>query len=85
MDSRILSLGNYYVVQLILDKGLHTENDDTMTYTTTLMDKLEKFKSENQNDDVIHDDMAAQAYVEQFAMETFQRGENTVHASKVTL
>jgi vacuolar protein sorting-associated protein VTA1 len=79
-----LYTGSYYVIQLILQKGLHTESDDSMTYTTTLMDKLERWKAENEGNDVIHDDMAAQAYVEQFATETFQRAENTVQANKVT-
>ncbi|KAL9603781.1 MAG: hypothetical protein Q9179_002072 [Wetmoreana sp. 5 TL-2023] len=47
-----------------------------------LMDKLEKTKAEHGNDDTIMDDMAAQVYVEQFALETFQRAENAMRANK---
>ena len=68
----------------ILERGLHTENDETMTYTTTLMDKLEQIKADQAGNDAIHDDMAAQAYVEQFAQETFQRAEGVMKANKVT-
>jgi vacuolar protein sorting-associated protein VTA1 len=55
-----------------------------MAYTTTLMDKLERWKLENPANDAIHDDIAAQAYVEQFALETFERAEKQVRANKVT-
>ncbi|KAL8692016.1 MAG: hypothetical protein Q9218_002870 [Villophora microphyllina] len=39
-------------------------------------------KTEHSNDDTIIDDMAAQVYVEQFALETFQRAENAMRANK---
>lgn len=55
-----------------------------MTYTTNLMDKLERWKADNAANDAIHDDMAAQAYVEQFALETFERAEKQVRANKAT-
>jgi len=55
-----------------------------MTYTTNLMDKLERIKAEHANNETILDDMAAQAFVEQFALETFQRADNAVRANKVT-
>ena len=71
-------------MQKILQKGLHTESDECMAYTTTLMDKLERWKAENTANDAIHDDMAAQAYVEQFALETFGRAEKQVRANKAT-
>jgi len=48
------------------------------------MDKLEKFKQENAGNDAIHDDVAAQAYVEQFATETFQRADTPMRARKAT-
>jgi vacuolar protein sorting-associated protein VTA1 len=76
--------GNFYVVNLILAKGLHTESEECMNYTTTLMDKLEKYKAENEGNDAIHDDVAAQAYVEQFAMETFQRADSTLRGRRAT-
>jgi vacuolar protein sorting-associated protein VTA1 len=71
-------------VNLILNKGLHTESEECMNYTTALMDKLEKFKAENEGNDTIHDDVAAQAYVEQFAMETFQRADSTLRGRRAT-
>lgn len=55
-----------------------------MTFTTTLMDKLERFKSDNATNDAVHDDVAAQAVVEQFALETLKRAENAMQANKVT-
>jgi vacuolar protein sorting-associated protein VTA1 len=72
------------IVNQILNKGLHTESDECMTFTTTLMDKLERFKSDNPTNDSVHDDVAAQAYVEQFALETLKRAENAMQANKVT-
>jgi hypothetical protein len=48
------------------------------------MDKLERFKTENEGNDAVHDDVAAQAYVEQFAMETFQRADKVLRAKKAT-
>lgn len=76
--------GEYLIVNAILNKGLHTESDECMTYTTNLMDKLERFKADNPEDPAVHDDISAQAYVEQFALETFQRAENAVKANKAT-
>ncbi|KAL8766946.1 MAG: hypothetical protein Q9209_006427 [Squamulea sp. 1 TL-2023] len=48
------------------------------------MDKLERIKTEHGTDDTIVDDVAAQAYVEQFAHETFQRAENAMKANKAS-
>ena len=62
------------------------------------MDKLEKvFRSRSRgdaanipqakseiNEDAISDDTVAQAYVEQFGSETFQRAENAQRANAVT-
>lgn len=41
-------------------------------------------KQEYPEDDTIIDDMAAQAYVEQFGLETLQRAQNTMDANKVS-
>ena len=35
-------LGNYWIVNQILSKNLHNSNDECMTYTVHIMDKLEK-------------------------------------------
>jgi vacuolar protein sorting-associated protein VTA1 len=75
-----LMSGDFYVVNKILSKGLHTEGEDAMTYTTNLMDKLERIKQERQ-DDTIHDEVAAKAYIEKFALDTFERAENQIRAN----
>lgn len=54
-----------------------------MTYTTTLMDKLETAKS-GQPEDAILDDVAAKAYIENFALDTFQRADNAQNSNSVT-
>lgn len=43
-----------------------------------------KTKAENAANDAIVDDVAGQAYVEQFAQETFDRAQRAVKANKVT-
>ena len=48
------------------------------------MDKLEQVKTENATNDAIQDDVAAQAYVEQFGLETFNRADSVVRANKVS-
>jgi vacuolar protein sorting-associated protein VTA1 len=45
---------------------------------------LLQIKADNATNDAIVDDTAGQAYVEQFALETFQRAERAVQANKVT-
>jgi vacuolar protein sorting-associated protein VTA1 len=55
-----------------------------MTYTTDLMDKLEKLKTAHGDDPSITDDAAARVYVEQFALETFQRADNSINSNTVT-
>lgn len=34
--------GNYWVVNQIISKGLHNSDDETVQFTTSLMDKLEQ-------------------------------------------
>ncbi|KAI9835807.1 MAG: hypothetical protein M1837_003594 [Sclerophora amabilis] len=75
---------NYYIVNQILSKGLHTGDADSTKYTTDMMDKLETMKASHPNEDAILDDVPAQAYVEQFGLETFERADKTVKANKVT-
>ncbi|KAL8671664.1 MAG: hypothetical protein Q9168_003844 [Polycauliona sp. 1 TL-2023] len=75
---------NYWIVNQLISKGLHNVDDECTRYTTDLMDKLERIKTEHGNDDTIMDDVAAQVYVEQFALETFHRAENAMRANKVS-
>lgn len=76
----------YWVVNQILAKGLHTGpgNEQVLRYTMGLMDKLEQTKADYADEDAIIDDAAGQAYIEQFAQETLDRAERVVRANKVT-
>ncbi|KKY23629.1 putative short-chain dehydrogenase reductase sdr [Diplodia seriata] len=74
----------YFIVNQIIAKGLHTADEECMQYTTTLMDKLEQTKTQHADNDAILDDVAAKVYVEQFALETFQRADNAVRANKAS-
>ncbi|KAG7292807.1 hypothetical protein NEMBOFW57_002851 [Staphylotrichum longicolle] len=74
----------YWAVNQILAKQLHTTDESILHYTTNLMDKLEQTKAEYANEDAITDDTAGQAYVEQFAQETLDRAERVVKANRVT-
>lgn len=49
-----------------------------------LMDKLEAYKAENPDNDAVIDDVAAKAYIENFALETFTRAEEAQRSNKVT-
>ncbi|KAL2798227.1 Vta1 like-domain-containing protein [Aspergillus keveii] len=75
---------NYWIANQIIEKGLHTADDEVKLYTVDLMEKLEQFKVENPDNDAILDSMAANAYVEQFALEVFGRAEAAMRADKVT-
>ena len=43
-----------------------------------------KAKSDFKENDAIADDLAGQAYIEQFGLETFQRAENAMKAKRAT-
>ncbi|KAL5335133.1 Vta1 like-domain-containing protein [Aspergillus crustosus] len=75
---------NFYIVNQIIEKGLHTTDDEIKLYTVDLMEKLEQFKTENPDNDAILDSMAASAYVEEFGLEIFGRAEAAMRADKVT-
>ncbi|KJY02487.1 DUF605-domain-containing protein [Zymoseptoria brevis] len=74
----------YYILQQILSKELHSSDEECTNYAVQLMDKLEKYKVENSTNDAVVDDVAAKAYVENFALETFSRGDEAQRANKVT-
>ncbi|KAL2863902.1 uncharacterized protein BJX67DRAFT_231758 [Aspergillus lucknowensis] len=75
---------NFWIVNQIIERGLHTADDEVKSYTTHLMEKLEQFKVENPDNDAILDSMAASAYVEHFGLEVFARAEAAMRADKVT-
>lgn len=77
-------IGEYHAVNQIVTKSLHTSDDDCFAYTKSLIERLEATKVERADDDAIIDNAAGQAYVEQFAQETFGRAERTMRANKVT-
>ncbi|OHX00136.1 vacuolar protein sorting-associated protein vta1 like protein [Colletotrichum incanum] len=78
----------YWVVNQILAKGLHNVDDESLSYTTNLMNRLEqmpcKTKTENAQEEAITDDAVGQAYVEQFAQDAFERAEKVLNANRVT-
>ncbi|KAI1384233.1 DUF605-domain-containing protein [Hypoxylon trugodes] len=74
----------YWAVNQILSKQLHTADEECHQYTINLMDKLEQTKEQHAGNDAIHDDTAGQAYVEQFAQETFERALRPLKANKAT-
>jgi vacuolar protein sorting-associated protein VTA1 len=42
MIQKLTSAGEYWIVNQILSRGLHNGDNETLQYTTTLMDKLEQ-------------------------------------------
>ncbi|KIW87650.1 uncharacterized protein Z519_11624 [Cladophialophora bantiana CBS 173.52] len=74
----------YWIVNQILSKGLHNADQESLAYTTTLMDKLEQFKAEHAQEPAVTDDVVGKAYVEQFGLETFERADNAVRANKAS-
>ncbi|KAL1992533.1 hypothetical protein VTN49DRAFT_4565 [Thermomyces lanuginosus] len=75
---------NYWVVDQVISKGLHNSDEEAMQFTTKLMDKLERFKSENSDNEAVTDNVVAKAYVEQFGHEVFNRADNAVRANKAS-
>ncbi|KAJ5179163.1 Vacuolar protein sorting-associate Vta1 N-terminal [Penicillium capsulatum] len=75
---------NYHIVNQIIEKGLHTADNETKLYTTNLVEKMEQFKNENPDNETVTDGVAANAYVEQFGLEIFNRAEAAMTANKVT-
>lgn len=74
----------YYILQQILSKNLHTGDEECSNYAVSLMDKLEAYKQEHAAEDAVTDDIAAKAYVENFALETFNRADQAQRQNKVT-
>ncbi|KAI1431786.1 Vta1 like-domain-containing protein [Xylaria sp. CBS 124048] len=74
----------FWVVDQLLKKQLHNTDTECLQFTTGLMEKLEQMKTAYADNDTILDDVAGQAYVEQFAQETFDRALRPLKANKVT-
>ncbi|OJJ47870.1 hypothetical protein ASPZODRAFT_131468 [Penicilliopsis zonata CBS 506.65] len=75
---------NFHVVNQIIDRGLHTSDEEVKLYTMSLVDQLEQFKTDNPDNDAITDSVTANAYVEEFGLEVFGRADNAMRANKVT-
>ncbi|KAF2858717.1 DUF605-domain-containing protein [Piedraia hortae CBS 480.64] len=74
----------YFILQRILALQLHLGDDECQSYALQLMDKLEAFKASHPSDDVVTDDLAAKAYIENFAMDTFKKADDAQRVNKVT-
>ncbi|KAF2634973.1 DUF605-domain-containing protein [Massarina eburnea CBS 473.64] len=74
----------FYMVQKIIGANLHTADAECTTYTTDLMETLERTKAENPAEDALLDELAASAYCEQFALQTFAKGDRDMNANAVT-
>lgn len=74
----------YHAVNQIVGKGLHNSDESAFEFTKTLIERLETTKTERADDEAIIDNAAGQAYVEQFAQQTFDRAERALRADKVT-
>jgi vacuolar protein sorting-associated protein VTA1 len=71
-------------VQKIISAGLHSADAECTAYTTDLMEKLEQTKADMPGEDALLDDVAASAYCEQFALQTFAKGDKDMTENKVT-
>jgi hypothetical protein len=74
----------FHMVQKIIASGLHSADPECTAYTTNLMERLEQAKAQNPNEDALLDDVVASAYCEQFAFQTFAKGEKDMTEDKVT-
>jgi vacuolar protein sorting-associated protein VTA1 len=74
----------FYIVEQIIAQGLHTADEECTTYTTELMETLERTKADHPNEDALLDEVAAYAYCEQFALQTFAKAEREMEANKAT-
>ncbi|CAI6279371.1 unnamed protein product [Periconia digitata] len=74
----------FYVVQKIISANLHSADNECSAFTTDLMEKLEQTKAQNPTEEAYTDEEAAAAYCEQFALQTFARGDKDMTANAVT-
>ena len=74
----------FYIVNKIIAQSLHLADEECTLYTTNLMETLEQTKAEHPNEDALLDEVAAYAYCEQFALQTFAKGDREMTVNKVT-
>ncbi|KAF8456369.1 Vta1 like-domain-containing protein [Terfezia claveryi] len=76
--------GYYWAVQLVLSGNLHSGDAEATQYTTALLDDLEARKERLLPNDAVTDDLAAQAYIENFATRVFNNADKALQARKVS-
>ncbi|KAJ4988053.1 hypothetical protein SVAN01_06465 [Stagonosporopsis vannaccii] len=74
----------FHMVQKIIGAGLHSADAECTAYTTDLMERLEQTKADMPGEDALLDDVAASAYCEQFALQTFAKGDRDMTEHTVT-
>ncbi|KAI5798844.1 Vta1 like-domain-containing protein [Geopyxis carbonaria] len=74
----------YWATKLALEKELQTATPECGTYMMGIIQDLEGRKERLSGNDLITDDMAAQAYVENFALKIFNNGNRAIEARKIT-
>ncbi|KAI5786357.1 Vta1 like-domain-containing protein [Peziza echinospora] len=74
----------FWAVQIIISSQLHSGDSDCTAYTTDLLDELEQRKERLLPNDTVTDDLAAQAYIENFALKVFANADNALQARKVS-
>jgi vacuolar protein sorting-associated protein VTA1 len=74
----------FHIVQKIIGAGLHSADQACTAYTTGLMEQLEQTKADMPGEDALLDDVAASAYCEQFALQTFAKADRDMNENKVT-
>ena len=74
----------FYMVQQIVIHRLDRADDECRAYSLNLMEHLEQVKAAMPGDATLHDEAAAQAYCEQFALDIFSRAERAVRMNIAT-
>ncbi|KAH8144704.1 uncharacterized protein LAJ45_11298 [Morchella importuna] len=74
----------FWAIKHILANSLHTQSRECTTWTTDLMDELERRKAVLDGNELLTDEMAAQAYVENFALKIFNNGVQVIDANRAT-
>ncbi|KAF2132827.1 DUF605-domain-containing protein [Dothidotthia symphoricarpi CBS 119687] len=74
----------FYMVQKVIAGGLHSADEECTVFTTNLMERLEQTKADTPNEDALLDDVVASAYCEQFALQTFAKGEKDMAENRAT-
>ncbi|GAA5865482.1 hypothetical protein JCM3774_005654 [Rhodotorula dairenensis] len=72
----------YYALQQAMSLG--SKDPESQVYLFGLMDKLEQTKSEHATEEAFTDDIAASAYIENFALKLFSQADNEDRKGKAS-